>query len=240
MGSVVTETTTADIVRAADEIQRVATALLSRIEHSPEDLRRVLKETANPAVNERGRVELRTDDLLLLSARGACGAALAAITMVNHDVNGAVHEVLGAYRALIFALNSDRQLDVSPSEVARMAARARYAKDPKQAAKAFIRECWLAWRAKPSQYPSAAAFARAMLDKEAVWPECGSRADAMQLWRHTALVRVPGSWRTCRRALHARRALRVPALPAGCLRESVGRRARPHLAQTAKGRGQTR
>lgn len=45
-------------------------------------------------------------------------------------------------------------------------ARTRHARDPKRQAREFVRECWLAWRRQPNQYQSAAAFSRAMLDKQ--------------------------------------------------------------------------
>lgn len=38
--------------------------------------------------------------------------------------------------------------------------------DGKQKAKAFVKECWHKWQLKPSLYPSMAAFARDMLDKQ--------------------------------------------------------------------------
>lgn len=44
--------------------------------------------------------------------------------------------------------------------------KARHAKDPKRAAREFVRDCWKRWRREPSQYASASAFARAMLDKQ--------------------------------------------------------------------------
>jgi hypothetical protein len=45
-------------------------------------------------------------------------------------------------------------------------ARVRHAKDPKRQARDFVKECWQSWRNAPDQYPSAAAFSRAMLDKQ--------------------------------------------------------------------------
>ena len=45
-------------------------------------------------------------------------------------------------------------------------ARKRHLQDPKQQAKAFVFECWQAWQKAPGQYPSVAAFARGMLDKQ--------------------------------------------------------------------------
>ena len=52
------------------------------------------------------------------------------------------------------------------SKMAQNAARTRYAKDPKQAAKLFVYECWQAWKAKPDLYKTATEFARDMLDKQ--------------------------------------------------------------------------
>jgi hypothetical protein len=43
----------------------------------------------------------------------------------------------------------------------------RYSKDPKQAAKAQVKDCWRRWREQPDSYPSTASFARDMLAK---WP----------------------------------------------------------------------
>ena len=49
---------------------------------------------------------------------------------------------------------------------ARRAAISRYTKaTPKNVAKAFVFDCWQLWEAHPGQYPTTAAFARAMLDK---------------------------------------------------------------------------
>lgn len=69
----------------------------------------------------------------------------------------AVGRVADAAKTLLGKLDSER---------ASMRARARHARDPRQVARAFVHECWLAWQAKPEQYVSAAAFARAMIDKE--------------------------------------------------------------------------
>jgi hypothetical protein len=44
-------------------------------------------------------------------------------------------------------------------------AKTRHARDPKRHAKNFVRECWDRWQGAPSEYSSASAFARAMLDK---------------------------------------------------------------------------
>jgi len=45
-------------------------------------------------------------------------------------------------------------------------AKLRHARDPKRKARDFVRECWENWRRSPATYPSASAFARAMLDKQ--------------------------------------------------------------------------
>jgi hypothetical protein len=49
--------------------------------------------------------------------------------------------------------------------MARAGAAARYAKDPKQREKGFVKQCWLDWQSNPQSYRSKAAFARDMLDK---------------------------------------------------------------------------
>ena len=61
------------------------------------------------------------------------------------------------------------------------AARSRYAqdKDGKQAVKAWVRECWDAWQISPEKYPSAAAFARDMLDKQ---PEKLTSSVVVERW----------------------------------------------------------
>lgn len=45
------------------------------------------------------------------------------------------------------------------------AAEARHAKDPKQAAKKNVKDCWLAWQRNPARYKGKAKFARDMLEK---------------------------------------------------------------------------
>ena len=59
-------------------------------------------------------------------------------------------------RALLKLLDTNRA-----SERAKL----RHAQDPKRAARDFVRLCWEDWRKAPGSYPSASAFARAMLDK---------------------------------------------------------------------------
>lgn len=50
-------------------------------------------------------------------------------------------------------------------EIGKAGAAAKLAKDPKQAEKAAVRECWEAWRDDRSRYKGVAAFARDMLQK---------------------------------------------------------------------------
>jgi hypothetical protein len=56
-------------------------------------------------------------------------------------------------------------LQKARSNLAFHAAKERHARDPKQAEKKFVFECWLDWRQKPSTYKGKAAFARDMLEK---------------------------------------------------------------------------
>lgn len=58
------------------------------------------------------------------------------------------------------------------------AAKAKRARDPKVAAKAEVEDCWKRWQAKPSRYPSKAAFSRDMLSKF----ECLSSARVIEDW----------------------------------------------------------
>lgn len=48
---------------------------------------------------------------------------------------------------------------------ARINAMKRHEKDPKQLAKQQVRECWEAWKTKPTRYKGKSAFARDMLSK---------------------------------------------------------------------------
>lgn len=52
------------------------------------------------------------------------------------------------------------------SRIGKAAAAARLSKDPKQRAKEWVFECWKDWQKRPDAYPSQAAFARSMLEKE--------------------------------------------------------------------------
>jgi hypothetical protein len=48
---------------------------------------------------------------------------------------------------------------------ARRGAKAKLAKDPKQADKSFVKDCWLEWQRNADRYNGKAAFARDMLSK---------------------------------------------------------------------------
>jgi hypothetical protein len=61
--------------------------------------------------------------------------------------------------------NSASAVTAARTVLAKAAARARHANDPKQVEKVFVRECWKNWQEKPSSYPSKAAFARDMCGK---------------------------------------------------------------------------
>ena len=71
---------------------------------------------------------------------------------VQHSVKQAIRDAAQAAR------EQRRQL-------AQTGARERHARDPRQADKAKIEECWKKWQCNPERYGGKAAFARAMLDK---------------------------------------------------------------------------
>lgn len=98
-----------------------------------------------------------------------------AMTLRSASSTDAVIEIYGAawhFALVARSLNRQEmghQFDAK-FHSARMsrAAASRYSDDPKQAIKAQVKECWRRWQEEPSSYPSAAAFARGMLDK---WPD---------------------------------------------------------------------
>lgn len=59
------------------------------------------------------------------------------------------------------------------------AARARHSKDPRHKVKLQVRELWQEWERSPSNYPSAAAFARDMCDK---WPDLLTSEVVVSRW----------------------------------------------------------
>ncbi|HOX69282.1 MAG TPA: hypothetical protein PKV56_15585 [Burkholderiaceae bacterium] len=99
------------------------------------------------------------DDAVVASLDNDTAAVLSSVMnatwlMDQADAAGRVKEVA---TVMLGKLDSQR---------AAIRARVRHAKDPRRLARDFVYQCWLDWKAKPSQYPSAAAFARSMLDKE--------------------------------------------------------------------------
>ncbi len=58
-----------------------------------------------------------------------------------------------------------RGLDLAKKTLAKKGAKAKLAKDPKQADKSFVKDCWLEWQRNADRYNGKAAFARDMLSK---------------------------------------------------------------------------
>ena len=87
---------------------------------------------------------------------------------MDFDGQDAVASTVAAVNALAdaqaFFNGSDGFREVR-RKMAYDAAIARHRKDPKQAEKKFVFECYQAWRGSPERYKSKAAFARDMLDK---------------------------------------------------------------------------
>lgn len=79
------------------------------------------------------------------------------------DAAWLVERVESLDRAELHAQVLLRRID---RERASARAKARHAQDPKRGGREFVRDCWKRWRREPSQYASASAFARAMLDKQ--------------------------------------------------------------------------
>lgn len=76
----------------------------------------------------------------------------------SHETVFDMHEELAECLSYVVAGTGARGM-------ARKAALARHAADPKQLDKVLIRECWDEWQKKPDRYEGKAAFARDMLDK---------------------------------------------------------------------------
>lgn len=55
--------------------------------------------------------------------------------------------------------------DTQKSSFSNKGGKARATKDPKQAEKKIVKECWEAWQSKPEQYTKKIKFATAMVDK---------------------------------------------------------------------------
>ncbi|MEM8510923.1 hypothetical protein RCH14_000214 [Massilia sp. MP_M2] len=77
----------------------------------------------------------------------------------------AAHRFLHAAEISISEFNREGLLKHANSETARKRANLRHEKDPKQADRHFVFNCWKEWRKKPETYKGKAAFARDMLDK---------------------------------------------------------------------------
>ncbi len=75
------------------------------------------------------------------------------------------------------------------SDRAKIAVVAKLVKDPKQAAKEFVKYCWLVWQEEPEKYGSKAAFARVMLKEKA----CSSltNTEVISKWCRTWEVNPP-------------------------------------------------
>ena len=89
-------------------------------------------------------------------------------TMQILEASGDIDEAHAKLKGLSFNFEKILRLASAAtlSTATRKAALARYAKpSPKNDAKAFVYECWLSWQGEPGEYPSTAAFARAMLEK---------------------------------------------------------------------------
>ncbi|MDO9313355.1 MAG: hypothetical protein Q7T97_02270 [Burkholderiaceae bacterium] len=99
------------------------------------------------------------DAAVLASKEHCVEEALESVTNATRLMNqvDAAGRVEKAAKAMQIKMDSQR---------ASNRAKVRHAKDPRRLARDFVYQCWLDWQAKPSQYPSAAAFARSMLDKE--------------------------------------------------------------------------
>lgn len=77
----------------------------------------------------------------------------------------AVMEAVQAFGNFQAVSTGNQALQKARSELAGRGAKERHARDPKQAEKIFVLECWKEWRQKPDSYSGKAAFARDMLDK---------------------------------------------------------------------------
>lgn len=60
---------------------------------------------------------------------------------------------------------SDSPMRAARRNFAQQGIAAKLARDPKQAEKRFVRECWESWQAEPTRYKTKAAFARDMIEK---------------------------------------------------------------------------
>lgn len=96
------------------------------------------------------------------------------LVLLWEQVADAHCEAVGAYRDGV----EFRDTTVK-RRLAQDAANARHRCSPQSKAKDFIRDCWVAWRSQPDQYPGPTAFARSMLEK---FPDVLKSQDVVMRW----------------------------------------------------------
>ncbi|WP_175692936.1 hypothetical protein [Burkholderia ambifaria] len=104
--------------------------------------------------------------------------------------DGLIYSILSAANAFsnAQALAVDGQhLKKARREIAYRAAIERHRKDPKQLAKAKVKELWEMWRNDSSRYPSKAAFARDMINKFDELKSSKKIEDWVRAWESGAL-----------------------------------------------------
>lgn len=92
----------------------------------------------------------------------------AIIAMQLNDSEGSICAAIEASSALSNAMaieSGNEKLQESRREFAYLGAMAKIERDPKQAEKKLVKECWQEWQRDPNRYKGKAAFARDMLDK---------------------------------------------------------------------------
>ena len=77
-------------------------------------------------------------------------------------LNGLIDRNLNSDTIWAFAIYCG---DLRESVLGKLRAQKRLKDDPKQAAKAEVKDCWELWQADPNRYKSKAAFARDMMNK---------------------------------------------------------------------------
>lgn len=122
-----------------------------------------------------GSVNMSCDEFFILQTASASGLALKAKDyLANKKTLDALIFALAGQRALYSVSTSLLGIELSEgsaalqkfrSNMAREGAKAKLVNDPKQAAKAQVKECWLAWRKKPETYKGKSAFAKDMMEK---------------------------------------------------------------------------
>lgn len=97
----------------------------------------------------------------------------ATLSSLDKDTKAVTRDVLDAAWLLEQVESSDRIEKAGKVHAARLdskraseRAKQRHAMSPQAKAREFVQQCWRAWRLKPAQYPTTAAFARGMLDAQ--------------------------------------------------------------------------